>query len=42
MQTSGAHLIRVDDDAGRVAGVVMLEDALEELVGEVTDATRRT
>jgi CBS domain containing-hemolysin-like protein len=41
MQTTGAHLTRVVDDAGRLTGVVMLEDALEELVGEVTDATQR-
>ncbi len=41
MQTTGAHLIRVVDDAGRLIGLAMLEDALEELVGEVTDASRR-
>jgi CBS domain containing-hemolysin-like protein len=41
MQTTGAHLTQVVDGAGRLTGVVMLEDALEELVGEVTDATRR-
>jgi CBS domain containing-hemolysin-like protein len=41
MQTTGAHLARVVDDAGRLTGVVMLEDALEELVGEVTDGTQR-
>jgi CBS domain containing-hemolysin-like protein len=41
MQTTGAHLIQVVDEGGRPAGVVMLEDALEELVGEVTDATQR-
>jgi CBS domain containing-hemolysin-like protein len=41
MQTTGAHLIRVVDGAGALIGVVMLEDALEELVGEVTDASRR-
>jgi magnesium and cobalt exporter, CNNM family len=42
MQTTGAHLIRVVDGTGALTGVVMLEDALEELVGEVTDAGRRT
>ncbi|HEY6746877.1 MAG TPA: CNNM domain-containing protein [Mycobacteriales bacterium] len=42
MQTTGAHLIRVVDAAGALLGVVMLEDALEELVGEITDANRRT
>jgi CBS domain containing-hemolysin-like protein len=41
MQTTGAHLTQVVDGTGRSTGVVMLEDALEELVGEVTDATRR-
>jgi CBS domain containing-hemolysin-like protein len=41
MQTTGAHLTQVVDGAGGSIGVVMLEDALEELVGEVTDATRR-
>jgi CBS domain containing-hemolysin-like protein len=40
MQTTGAHLIQVVGDTGP-AGVVFLEDALEELVGEVTDATQR-
>ncbi|WP_265444975.1 hemolysin family protein [Flexivirga meconopsidis] len=41
MQRSGAHLARVVDAAGAVLGVVFLEDVLEELVGEVTDATQR-
>jgi CBS domain containing-hemolysin-like protein len=41
MQTTGAHLTKVVDPEGRPSGVVMLEDALEELVGEVTDSTRR-
>lgn len=41
MQTTGAHLIRVVDTAGAVTGVVMLEDALEELVGESTDKPGR-
>ena len=40
MQRSGSHLARVDDD-GRAAGVVFLEDILEELVGEVRDAMQR-
>jgi CBS domain containing-hemolysin-like protein len=40
MQRSGAHLARVVE-GGRVAGVVFLEDVLEELVGEVRDGTRR-
>jgi CBS domain containing-hemolysin-like protein len=41
MQRSGAHLARVVDEAGATAGVVFLEDVLEELVGEVRDATQR-
>ena len=41
MQRSGAHLARVVDAAGTVSGVVFLEDVLEELVGEVSDATQR-
>ena len=34
MQTGGAHLAAVTDAAGRRTGVVMLESALEELVGD--------
>lgn len=41
MQRSGAHLARVTDADGRTTGVVALEDVLEELIGEVRDATRR-
>jgi CBS domain containing-hemolysin-like protein len=41
LQRTGAHLARVVDH-GRPLGVVALEDVLEELVGEVRDATRRT
>jgi CBS domain containing-hemolysin-like protein len=41
MQRSGAHLARVVDRDGATAGVVFLEDVLEELVGEVRDATQR-
>lgn len=41
MQRTGSHLARVVDDAGVVTGVVFLEDVIEELVGEVNDATRR-
>jgi CBS domain containing-hemolysin-like protein len=40
MQRSGAHLARVVGDDGRTLGVVFLEDVLEELVGEVRDATQ--
>jgi CBS domain containing-hemolysin-like protein len=42
MQTTGAHLAQILDPAGHATGVVKLEDAVEELVGEVRDATRRT
>lgn len=41
MQRTGAHLARVVDPDGVVTGVVFLEDVLEELVGEVTDASQR-
>jgi CBS domain containing-hemolysin-like protein len=41
LQRTGAHLAEVVD-RGRPLGVVALEDVLEELVGEVRDATRRT
>jgi CBS domain containing-hemolysin-like protein len=41
MQQLGIHLGRVDDAVGELVGVVFLEDVLEELVGEVTDATQR-
>jgi CBS domain containing-hemolysin-like protein len=38
MQARGSHMARVADAAGVVAGVVMLEDVLEELVGEIRAA----
>ncbi len=41
MQRSGAHLGRVVDAAGSTLGVVFLEDVIEELVGEIRDATSR-
>jgi CBS domain containing-hemolysin-like protein len=41
LQRTGAHLAQVVD-GGRQLGVVALEDVLEELVGEVRDATRRS
>lgn len=41
MRRSGTHLARSVDDHGRTAGVLFLEDIIEELVGEVQDATRR-
>ena len=36
-----AHLARVVDPEGADIGVVFLEDVIEELVGEVTDASQR-
>lgn len=41
MQGSGTHLARVVADDGAVLGVVFLEDVIEELVGEVSDASQR-
>ncbi|HLT85326.1 MAG TPA: hemolysin family protein [Phototrophicaceae bacterium] len=41
MQRTGTHLARVGDGAGRILGVVFLEDILEELVGEVSDSMQR-
>jgi len=35
MQSRGSHMARVADESGRVLGVIMLEDVLEELVGEI-------
>ena len=37
MQRSGAHLAQVANNRGRIMGVIMLEDALEDLVGEIRD-----
>ncbi|WP_377641156.1 hemolysin family protein [Oryzobacter terrae] len=41
MQATGSHLARVVAEDGAVVGVVFLEDVLEELVGEVSDASQR-
>jgi CBS domain containing-hemolysin-like protein len=41
LRRSSSHLARVVDEDGSTRGVLTLEDILEELVGEVTDATRR-
>ena len=38
LQSQGAHMARVLDDAGHVLGVATLEDVIEELVGEIRDA----
>lgn len=42
MRSSGAHLARSFTAEGQTTGVLFLEDIIEELVGEVQDATRRT
>ena len=42
MQETGSHLARVVADDGTVVGVVFLEDVIEELVGEVRDASQRS
>lgn len=41
LRRSGNHLARVFDAQGTTKGVLFLEDVIEELVGEVQDATRR-
>ncbi|AXE54938.1 hemolysin family protein [Aurantimicrobium sp. MWH-Uga1] len=41
LQRTGIHLARVVDAKGETTGVLFLEDIIEELVGEVNDATRR-
>jgi len=41
MRRSGAHLARSFTASGVTTGVLFLEDIIEELVGEVQDATRR-
>ena len=41
MRRSGVHVARAFDESGETRGVLFLEDIIEELVGEVQDATRR-
>ena len=41
MRRGGHHLAKAVDSDGLLAGIIFLEDILEELVGEVQDATRR-
>jgi len=41
LRRSGSHVARVFDESGGTKGVLFLEDIIEELVGEVQDATRR-
>ncbi|NYF15907.1 CBS domain containing-hemolysin-like protein [Microbacterium sp. AK009] len=41
MRRDGRHLAQVRDQGGTTTAVLFLEDVIEELVGEVQDATRR-
>ena len=41
LKTRNAHIARSVDRRGNTTGVLFLEDIIEELVGEVRDATRR-
>jgi CBS domain containing-hemolysin-like protein len=41
MRQNGRHLAQVRDVEGRTTAVLFLEDIIEELIGEVQDATRR-
>ncbi len=40
MQSRGSHMARVADETGNVLGVIMLEDVLEELVGEIRSSAQ--
>ena len=42
MRQQGRHLARVRDENGRTVSVLFLEDVIEELIGEVHDATERS
>ncbi|MCY0905292.1 hemolysin family protein [Arthrobacter sp. H14-L1] len=42
MQRTGSHLARVISSDGGTGGVLFLEDVIEELVGEIRDATQAT
>ncbi|CAM3297396.1 Magnesium and cobalt efflux protein CorC [Arthrobacter ulcerisalmonis] len=42
MQRSGLHLARVIGPGGTTQGVLFLEDVIEQLVGEIRDATQAT
>ena len=41
LRKTGAHIARVFDASGETEGLLFLEDIIEELIGEVQDATRR-
>ena len=42
MRRSGVHVARSFDENGATSGVLFIEDIIEELVGEVQDATRKS
>ncbi|MBT1003089.1 hemolysin family protein [Paenarthrobacter sp. DKR-5] len=42
MQRTGSHLARVMEPDGSTRGVLFLEDVIEQLVGEIRDATQAT
>jgi CBS domain containing-hemolysin-like protein len=42
MRRAGVHVARSFDESGATRGVIFLEDIIEELVGEVQDATRKS
>jgi CBS domain containing-hemolysin-like protein len=41
LRRTGSHIARVFDGNGSTVGLLFLEDIIEELIGEVQDATRR-
>ncbi|BDV30099.1 hemolysin family protein [Microbacterium terricola] len=41
MRRAGRHLAQVRDERGETTAVLFLEDIIEELIGEIEDATRR-
>lgn len=41
MRKSGAHIARTFNSTGELTGALFLEDIIEELVGEIRDATQR-
>lgn len=41
MRRAGRHLAQVRTESGEITAVLFLEDIIEELIGEVQDATRR-
>jgi CBS domain containing-hemolysin-like protein len=41
LRRTGSHVARVSDRNGATVGLLFLEDIIEELIGEVQDATRR-